>query len=317
MITVFDKEVNAQRVEPEQLENIVEERQALWVHVEGQDYTDFYKVAGAYHIHHLAVDNVTQPFTRSRISRYEEQVLITTEIPVFYPQHRFELVQIAIFVLPEVIITVVNKNIGYDHVIRERLTDAPFIPERTEGFILYAILDCIADNFVKAAELLDEETENLETNLFKEKPDSSIQQLSFFIHRDLTHLRRVIMPMEEVLNTLIRWYDTSDNVQVLPYFQEVYGHIRLAAGMTNASREMVNNILQTNISLQNNAMNATMKKVTGWGAVIAVTAGITGYFGMNVPYPGANQWWGVPLSTGLLITINAALIYAFKKKDWL
>jgi hypothetical protein len=32
-----------------------------------------------------------------------------------------------------------------------------------------------------------------------------------------------------------------------------------------------------------------MKKVTSWAAIIAVPTGVTGFYGMNVPYPGFAQ----------------------------
>ena len=36
-----------------------------------------------------------------------------------------------------------------------------------------------------------------------------------------------------------------------------------------------------------------MKKVTSWAAIIAVPTLITGWYGMNVPYPGSGERWGV------------------------
>jgi CorA-like Mg2+ transporter protein len=36
-----------------------------------------------------------------------------------------------------------------------------------------------------------------------------------------------------------------------------------------------------------------MKKVTSWAAIVAVPTLITGYYGMNVPYPGFGRHWGV------------------------
>ena len=35
-----------------------------------------------------------------------------------------------------------------------------------------------------------------------------------------------------------------------------------------------------------------MKKVTSCAAIIAVPTLITGYYGMNVPYPGVGRHWG-------------------------
>ena len=45
--------------------------------------------------------------------------------------------------------------------------------------------------------------------------------------------------------------------------------------------------------LRDYRQNLIMKKVTSWAAIIAVPTLVTGFYGMNVPYPGSEQTWGV------------------------
>ena len=54
--------------------------------------------------------------------------------------------------------------------------------------------------------------------------------------------------------------------------------------------------METNLSLRDYRQNQVMKKVTSWAAIIAVPTLITGYYGMNVPYPGYGQDSGVVVS---------------------
>ena len=51
--------------------------------------------------------------------------------------------------------------------------------------------------------------------------------------------------------------------------------------------------METNLSSRDYRQNQVMKKVTSWAAIIAVPTLITGYYGMNVPYPGSGEQWGV------------------------
>jgi magnesium transporter len=59
------------------------------------------------------------------------------------------------------------------------------------------------------------------------------------------------------------------------------------------------------------------KKVTGWAAIVAVPTFITGFYGMNVPYPGFDKAWGFVFSVGSMIIIAFILYLLFKKKDWI
>jgi magnesium transporter len=60
-----------------------------------------------------------------------------------------------------------------------------------------------------------------------------------------------------------------------------------------------------------------MKKVASWAAIIAVPTLITGFYGMNVPYPGFSDRGGFVVSLVLIIVMSAALYGVFRKRGWL
>ena len=77
--------------------------------------------------------------------------------------------------------------------------------------------------------------------------------------------------------------------ELYPYYQDVYDHILRVSEATDALRDLVSTIVETNLSLQDYRQNQIVKKVSSWAAIIAVPAFLTGYFGMNVPYPGIRR----------------------------
>ena len=46
-------------------------------------------------------------------------------------------------------------------------------------------------------------------------------------------------------------------------------------------------------------------------------AKVTGYYGMNVPYPGSGEQWGVAVSGALVVVMSSGLYMLFRKRDWL
>ena len=102
-----------------------------------------------------------------------------------------------------------------------------------------------------------------------------------------------------------------------PYFQDIYDHVLRATEWTESLRDLISTILETNISIQGNRMNLIMKKVTSWAAIIAVPTAITGFFGQNLLFPGYGTWWGVLVSSVLIVAVGGALYLSFKKRDWL
>jgi len=102
-----------------------------------------------------------------------------------------------------------------------------------------------------------------------------------------------------------------------PYYQDLYDHVLRAAEWADSLRDLVNSILETNLVIQSNRLNVITKKVTGWAAIIAVPTLITGYFGMNVPYPGFGDKVGLVTSVATIVLSGLVLYLIFKRKDWL
>jgi len=144
-----------------------------------------------------------------------------------------------------------------------------------------------------------------------------VQRRSFELRKSLVMLRRVVLPMREVVNTLLRRDLGIIAPGMAPYFQDVYDHVLRATEWTESLRDLVTTILETNVSIQGNRMNLIMKKVTSWAAIIAVPTAITGFFGQNLDFPGFATSWGVVMSTAIIVLVSGGLYISFRRRDWL
>ena len=88
------------------------------------------------------------------------------------------------------------------------------------------------------------------------------------------------------------------------------GHARLR---THRHR----NCEDLHLTIQGNRLNVITKKVTSWAAIIAVPTFITGFYGMNVPYPGFSRQAGFAASIAIMVIAGIVLYIIFKRKDWL
>lgn len=104
---------------------------------------------------------------------------------------------------------------------------------------------------------------------------------------------------------------------MLPYFQDVYDHVLRASEWTESLRDLLTSLLEANLTIESNALNTITKKVTSWAAIIAVPTLVTGFYGMNVPYPGSQTLAGLISSLVILACGSLGLFILFKRKDWL
>jgi magnesium transporter len=131
------------------------------------------------------------------------------------------------------------------------------------------------------------------------------------------NLRRVVLPMREVVNSLLRRDMHLVDDAMGPFFQDVYDHVLRATEWTEGLRDLVTSILETNLTIQGNRLNIITKKVTSWAAIIAVPTAITGFYGQNVPYPGFGKTSGFIASLIIMAVLSIALYISFRKRDWL
>ena len=187
------------------------------------------------------------------------------------------------------------------------------------GALVHGLLDVIVDSHFETVQALDDEMEGLEDILFDDRMvNGQVQRQTYSIRKDLVQLRRVILPMREVVNGVLRHrQDRSAAPELDSWYEDLYDYVLRASEWTESLRDMVTTIFETNLSLQDTRLNTVMKQLTAWAAIIAVPTAITGYFGQNVPYPGFQKEWGFVLSTVVILGVAGALYGAFKRRNWL
>ena len=213
----------------------------------------------------------------------------------------------------------VRKNEAFSMApVLERWDRSADLTKHGVSFLLYGLLDVIVDGYFETVQAFDDYYDMVSEGIFSEEPLDPQQQREWFgMRRSLVQFHRMVVPMREAISSLMRREQTAVAESLYPYFQDVYDHILRVSESTDALRDLVSTIVETNLSLRDYRQNQVMKKVTSWAAIIAVPTLITGFYGMNVPYPGFAEHWGVAVSSALMVVISSVLFVVFRKHDWL
>ena len=185
-------------------------------------------------------------------------------------------------------------------------------------FLLYGLLDVVIDSYFETVQAFDDFYDEISEGIFSDKPLDPAQQRHWFqMRRALVRFHRLVVPMREAISGLMRREHSAVSPDLYPYYQDVYDHVLRVTESTDTLRDLVATIVETNLSLRDYRQNQVMKKVTSWAAIIAVPTLITGYYGMNVPFPGSGKDWGVVLSAVLVVVLSSALYAIFRRREWL
>jgi magnesium transporter len=229
-----------------------------------------------------------------------------------------ETEEIAIFVTENGVITVRDDEKTDLAPIIRHWDDSAAPGRHGVDYLIWGLLDVIVDGYFTSLELLDDEIENLEDRIFDTvRHDTELQRLTYDLRKALVIVRRLTLPMREIVGPLMRQEVVPISAEMALHFHDVYDHVMRVADWTESLRDLITTLLETNLTIQGNYMNSIMKKVTSWAAIIAVPTAITGFYGQNIPYPGFDTVWGFWVSTAAIVVISGVLYLVFRSRDWL
>ena len=293
----------------------------VWADLCSPDAAQLTQLAEELSLDQHAIEDAVELHERPKAMRYETHLFMTTYAIEHDAQSgELNIGRVSAFSLKHGFVTVrLDDTFDIEAVVR-RWDDNADLMKYGPRALIHGLLDEIIDGYFDAVESLDTEIEKIEDILFDDntKAANQVQRQTFAMRRSLVMARKAILPMREVVNTIMRRAIEDDSMaELAPYYEDLYDHVLRASEWTESLRDMITSIFETNMALADNRMNVVMKKLTSWAAIIAVPTAITGWFGQNVPYPEFGKTAGVWLSTVAIALIAAVLYVMFKRKDWL
>jgi magnesium transporter len=269
-------------------------------------------------LHELAVEDALEVHERPKMDRYKTHLFVTAySVALDTATGELAAHEVAAFITSDALVTV-RKTRGFDIDDVLRRWDNTDVGAVTTGFLLYGLLDHVVDTHFDAVQSLDTEIEALEDQLFDDNPrDKDVQRRTFQLRKSLVKLRRLVLPMREVVNSLLRRDLDLVDPDLVPYYQDVYDHVLRATEWTESLRDLVTTILETHLTVRGNRLSVITKQVTSWAAIIAVPTAVTGFYGQNVPYPGFGHVAGFWTSTVIILGMSSVLYLIFRRKGWL
>ena len=191
---------------------------------------------------------------------------------------------------------------------------------------LQVLITAVINTYESAVQWIEDATDDLSDSLFGGSPLSGQAQLDAFkVRSALTQLRRVTEPMLAVMTDIVDdpppapkgAGKAAKNSRVGRRWTLIAEQHARAAGAADALREVLASVFDTSLALSGVQTDATMKKLTGWAAIIAVPTLITGFAGMNVTFPLAGSVAGFWLVLVIMVAVAVVLYLAFRRRDWI
>ncbi len=300
----------------EELEN--DKEVFLWLGLREPDVAIMRKIQSELHLHELAVEDAYAAHQRPKLEEYGDTLFValrTAEIEgqdvLFGETH--------IFVSRRFIVTVrhgASRSYGKVRVHCESLPDRML---HGGSFILYAIMDFVVDNYAPIMDNLEHRFEKFEEQLFDYDTSGKAYLKELYqLKQQLIQLRTAALPLLDICNQLMRFHENLIAKDGRVYYRDIHDHVARLIETSDRIREMVAVAMQVGLAQITIHQNEIVKKLAGWGAILAIPTMVFSLYGMNFKYMPELVWrWSYPAVLGGIVIACTWMYSRLKRVEWL
>ena len=135
---------------------------------------------------------------------------------------------------------------------------------------------------------------------------------------ELIKLRDAVGPINDISSQLIRFHEEIVRKELRPYFRDIEDHVsRIIKGM-DTIREMLTTAIQVNLALVTVGQNEVVKRLAGWGAILAIPTVVFSMYGMNFQFmPELDERFAYPLVVGATLLACVLLYRRLVRSGWI
>ncbi|HEY7464162.1 MAG TPA: magnesium/cobalt transporter CorA [Candidatus Limnocylindria bacterium] len=295
--------------------------QLAWLDYTDPDADDLADLAKRVDLHELALEDLRKRRQRTKLDSYRGQKVIVAYEVTDGADARpdFTLGEMHLIAGNDYLVTVHWGPSPAIDEVRDRWRQQPDAVATSQGGLLYALLDTVADGYFPLLDRLSERIDELQDRIVSGERDANESALRnvLDVKRELLELRRVVAPLRDVANALLRRDVAAIDDALVPYYQDLYDHLVRVLDTIDLYREMLAAALDANLSMTSNNLNVVVKRLTAFTVILMVPTLIAGIYGMNFDVMPELEWpFGYAFALALMACSMLAAYLFFRARDW-
>jgi magnesium transporter len=268
-------------------------------------------------LHSLAIEDAAKPHQHPKIEQYGDALFIVARTAQIV-DGKTAFGETHLFVGRGYVVSVRHGASASYRAVRERCESCPTTLSHGEDYILYAILDFIADNYLPVVETIQREVEAIEDRVLTAPLDSSEVHRLYTLRRELLQLRNAAAPLSEVCQRLEHAEVMPIDKEMQPLFRDVNDHVTRVKEEVNSLREVLAFAFEASLMVGQAQQTAITRRLAAWAAILAVPTAIAGIYGMNFEHMPELKWqYGYYMVVGIIAAICGGMYWRLHKNGWL
>nr|WP_231375776.1 magnesium and cobalt transport protein CorA [Corynebacterium aquatimens] len=294
----------------------------VWLALRTPNEEQMEKIAEAFEIHELIVEDAVRAHQRPKVERYGDQLFCVIRT-VTYRDDEEVLDSREVISTGEVQV-LIGKNfvitIRHDFKLPDLTTELEEDPEILElgpTAVAWKVADYIVENSLRISQNLSEDVDELENEVFNPRQPVNIEQI-YTYKREILEMRHAIAPLVPALKSGL-----SLNKDLLPkpireYLRDVLDNAAIASDHIMGYDERLSSLLDASVAKVSMQQNKDMRTISAVVGMAAMPTMIAGVYGMNFEYMPELGWvWAYPATLAVMFGSMLLMYWWFRHNHWL
>jgi magnesium transporter len=293
----------------------------VWIGLHEPTSSEFDAVRQEFDLHDLAVEDAVKAHQRPKLEIYGGDLFVVLKTARYDDaSETVEFAEIQLFVGEHYVVSARHGKGSALARVRARLESTPELLAHGPMAVLYAIMDCVVDDYEPVIDGLDNDIHEIEVQVFDEHAShrTDPSRRIFKLKREVLDFHRHTKPLLEGLGRLQLGAVPRCQVALSEYFRDVQDHLLRVVAEIEDFSALLSDALAANQAQVSVRQNNDMRTISALVAVGAVPTVIGAIYGMNFEHMPELEWtFGYPLAMAITFAISGYLYLRFKRSGWL
>ncbi len=297
-----------------------DKKSVSWINVDGlHEIEDIATIGKQYGLHPLLLEDVLNTRHRPKIEEFDNCIFLALKMfGVSKDGQHIISEQVSLILGQSWVLSFQEQEGDIFDTLRARIKEKKGnVRSRKSDYLFYRLIDTIVDNYFFVTEHLTDVIDGLEVRVLSKQDQESLHEIQR-LKKQLTTLRKSIMPLREAVSYLEKDDNGLIDESTTRYLRDVYEHIIQVNDTIDSQRDAVASIMDLYLSGVSNRMNQVMQVLNIIATIFIPLTFIAGIYGMNFDNMPELHWkYGYFAIWILMAIIIVFMIRYFKRKRWL